>query len=160
MLSAWVAVGLYSPQELKKIFPILLCLLLNLMILFPVQFSFSFYMYGCKVRQVFIIWSLIFSNPHYRPEGGEWGTKNYEILWATMVDRRRKFFISNRLKGLEKLNIYWRRVMLISTTNRCLLRNYLESVLRVSKCLRSLEFVSFGFDLKRFSLQKLMFQLI
>ena len=88
------------------------------------------------------------------------GARNYEILSVTMVDRRRKFFISNRLKGLEKLNIYWRRVMLISTTNRCLLRNYLESVLRVSKCLRSLEFVSFGFDLKRFSLQKLMFQLI
>ena len=88
------------------------------------------------------------------------GARNYEILSATMVDWRRKFFISNRLKGLEKLNIYWRRVMLISTTNRCLLRNYLESVLRVSKCLRSLEFVSFGFNLKRFSLQKLMFQLI
>ena len=33
------------------------------------------------------------------------GATNYEILSATMVDRGRKFFVSNRLKGLEKLNI-------------------------------------------------------
>ena len=39
------------------------------------------------------------------------GARNYEILSATMVGRRRKLLISNRLKGLEKLNIYWRRVM-------------------------------------------------
>ena len=30
---------------------------------------------------------------------------NYVILSATMVARQRKFFISNRLKQLEKLNI-------------------------------------------------------
>ena len=30
---------------------------------------------------------------------------NYVILPATMVARQRKFFISNRLKQLEKLNI-------------------------------------------------------
>ena len=29
---------------------------------------------------------------------------NYEILSATMVGRRRNFFIPNRLKRLEKLN--------------------------------------------------------
>ena len=31
------------------------------------------------------------------------GTAVYEILWATMVGRRRKFFISNCLKRLERL---------------------------------------------------------
>ena len=30
---------------------------------------------------------------------------NYEVLPATMVSRRTTFFISNRLKRLEKLNI-------------------------------------------------------
>ena len=33
------------------------------------------------------------------------GGYNYEILSATMVGQQRKFFISNPLKGLEKLNI-------------------------------------------------------
>ena len=37
-------------------------------------------------------------------EGGG-GSTNYEILSATMVGQRRKFFISIRLKGLDKLNI-------------------------------------------------------
>ena len=36
---------------------------------------------------------------------------NYVILSATMVGRQRKFFISSRLKGLEKLNIRWRELM-------------------------------------------------
>ena len=39
------------------------------------------------------------------------GAINYDTLWATMVGQRRKFFISNRLKGLEKLNICRRQVM-------------------------------------------------
>ena len=34
----------------------------------------------------------------------EGGADNYVILSATIVDRRRKFFISNCLKRLEKLN--------------------------------------------------------
>ena len=39
------------------------------------------------------------------------GATNQEILPATMVGRRRKFFISNRLKRLEKLNICRRQVI-------------------------------------------------
>ena len=39
------------------------------------------------------------------------GSTNYKILSATMVGRRRKFLISNRLKRLEKLNICRRQVM-------------------------------------------------
>ena len=39
------------------------------------------------------------------------GATNYVILPATMVGRRRKFFISSPLKGLEKLNICRREVM-------------------------------------------------
>ena len=38
--------------------------------------------------------------------GGVRGARNCEILSATMVGQRRKFFISNRLKVLEKLYIY------------------------------------------------------
>ena len=59
---------------------------------------------------------------------------------ATIVGRRRKFLISIRLKGLEELNICRRRVMQISIINRCLLRNYLESLLKV--------FEGFTFSLK------------
>ena len=70
------------------------------------------------------------------------GATNYEKFSATVVDRRRKFLISNRLKWLEELNICRRRVMQISIIKRCLLRNYLESILNVSKFLRSLEFSS------------------
>ena len=33
------------------------------------------------------------------------GATKFEILLATMVGRRREFFISNCLKGLEKFNI-------------------------------------------------------
>ena len=33
------------------------------------------------------------------------GATNYEKFSATVVDRRRKFLISNRLKWLEELNI-------------------------------------------------------
>ena len=36
---------------------------------------------------------------------------NQEVLSATMVGRRRKFFILNRLKRPEKLNICRRQVM-------------------------------------------------
>ena len=57
------------------------------------------------------------------------GATNFEILSATMVDRRKTFLISNRLKGLETFNICRRLVMQIFITNRCLLRDYLESVL-------------------------------
>ena len=39
------------------------------------------------------------------------GATNYEIFSATTVDRRKKIFISNRLKGLEKLYIFKRRLM-------------------------------------------------
>ena len=43
--------------------------------------------------------------------GGRGGSTNYKILSATMVGRRRKFLMSNRLKRLEKLNICRRQVM-------------------------------------------------
>ena len=39
------------------------------------------------------------------------GAINYVPLSATMVGQRRKFFISNRLMRLEKLNTYRRQVM-------------------------------------------------
>ena len=74
--------------------------------------------------------------------GGVQGTTNYEVLSATMVGQ--KFFISNCLKRLEKLNICGRQVVLISIVNRCLLRNYLESVHKVFKFLGSLEVRSLG----------------
>ena len=43
--------------------------------------------------------------------GGKGGATNYVILPATMVERRRRFFISNRLKRLGKLNICRRDVI-------------------------------------------------
>ena len=48
-----------------------------------------------------------------KDSGGGWGggTTNYVILLATMVGRRSKFFILNRLKPLQKLNIRRREVM-------------------------------------------------
>ena len=45
-----------------------------------------------------------------RNEKNSEGATNYVKLLATMVGRRRKF-ISNRLKRLEKLNIFRRKVM-------------------------------------------------
>ena len=47
-----------------------------------------------------------------KDSGGGWGrgTTNYVILLATMVGRRSKFFILNRLKPLQKLNIRRREV--------------------------------------------------
>ena len=51
------------------------------------------------------------------------GATNYEILSATMVDRRRKSIISNSLKLLEKCNNCRRQVKKILIINRCLLRN-------------------------------------
>ena len=38
-----------------------------------------------------------------RYEKNSEGAEVYEILWATMVGQRRKFFISNCLKRLERL---------------------------------------------------------
>ena len=76
--------------------------------------------------------------------GGVGGNTNYEVLSATMVGQQRKFFISNRLKRLEKLDICGRQVVLISIVYRCLLRNYLESVHKVFKFLGSLEVRSLG----------------
>ena len=38
----------------------------------------------------------------------EGAAANYEIMLATMVGRREKFSISNRLKRLENLNIHRR----------------------------------------------------
>ena len=72
------------------------------------------------------------------------GDTNYEVLSATMVGQQRKFFISNRLKRLEKLDICGRQEVLISIVYRCLLRNYLESVHKVFKFLGSLEVRSLG----------------
>ena len=40
-----------------------------------------------------------------RNEKNSGGAMNYEILLATMVGRRKKFCISNRLKRLKKFNI-------------------------------------------------------
>ena len=40
-----------------------------------------------------------------RNEKNSGGATNYEILLATMVGRRKKFCISNRLKRVKKLNI-------------------------------------------------------
>ena len=51
------------------------------------------------------------SDQSRRNEKKFWGSTNYEILSATMVGRLRKFFVSNRLKQLEKLNICRRQVM-------------------------------------------------
>ena len=47
----------------------------------------------------------------HRNEKPSEGATNHEILSATMVGQRRKFLISNRLKQLEKLNIYRREEM-------------------------------------------------
>ena len=49
---------------------------------------------------------------------------NYEILLATMLGQQGKFFISDRLKRLEKLNICRRQK--ISIISKCFLRNYLK----------------------------------
>ena len=46
-----------------------------------------------------------------RNENNSGGATNNKVLSATMVGRRRKFIISNRLRGLEKLNIYRRQVI-------------------------------------------------
>ena len=51
------------------------------------------------------------------------GATNYEILSATMVDRRRKSIISNSMKLLEKRNNCRRQVKKFLIINRCLLRN-------------------------------------
>ena len=56
-----------------------------------------------------------------------------------MAGEGRKFFISNFLKQLEKPNIFRRQVMQISIRNRCLLRRFLESDLKVSKFVLFLE---------------------
>ena len=52
--------------------------------------------------------------------GGRGEATNYEILLATMVGRRRKFPISNRLKRLEKLHICRRQVMYIFAISQSL----------------------------------------
>ena len=65
------------------------------------------------------------------------GSTSYVVLSGTMVDRRRKFFISNCQKRLEKLifgNAY--KVM---QTSISLLINYFESVPKVPNFLRSVE---------------------
>ena len=46
-----------------------------------------------------------------RNEKHSGGATNFEILSATVVDRRRKLLISNRLKGLQKVNICRRWVL-------------------------------------------------
>ena len=46
-----------------------------------------------------------------KSSGGGKGATNYEILSATMVGRQRKFFTSNRLKRIEKLNICRRQAV-------------------------------------------------
>ena len=51
------------------------------------------------------------------------GATNYEILSATMVDRRRKSIISNSMKLLEKRNNCRRQVKNFLIINRCLLKN-------------------------------------
>ena len=56
----------------------------------------------------------------------------------------RNIFISSRLKRLEKLTICRRQVIYISIINRYLLRNYLESVLKVFTLLWSFEVWSLG----------------
>ena len=72
--------------------------------------------------------------------GVGWGAANNEILSAAMVAWQRKFFISNHLKWLENLNICW----------RCLLRNSLESDLKVSKFSRFFKVWSWDLSLKCF----------
>ena len=72
MLSAWVAIGLYLPKEHQRVFPILLVSFSESDDSFPGQFSFGHFwntwfvhvwLQLCRVKQVFIIWSLIFFNP-------------------------------------------------------------------------------------------------
>ena len=57
---------------------------------------YTYYIYTIQVR---------------RNEKHSGGATNFEILSATVVDRRRKLLISNRLKGLEKVNICRRWVL-------------------------------------------------
>ena len=73
------------------------------------------------------------------------GATNYAKLSATMVDWRRKFFISNRLKRLEKQNLIfiWGSYCKLPSINS-LLRNYFESVLKFSNFLMSTEVWSLG----------------
>ena len=47
---------------------------------------------------------LLFNLSYHLPTPEDKMNMNYEILSATMVGRRRNFFIPNRLKRLEKLN--------------------------------------------------------
>ena len=60
------------------------------------------------------------------------GATNYEIL-------SKKIFYFKLSKRARKLYICKRRVIKISIINRCLLKNYLGSILKVSKFLRSFE---------------------
>ena len=48
-----------------------------------------------------------------RNEKDSGGATNYEILSATMVDRQRKFCISNRLKRLKQLVNFCRKFVFI-----------------------------------------------
>ena len=55
-------------------------------------------------------------------EKNSWGASNYEKLSAAMAGRRR-FFISDGLKRLEKLSICKREVTQFSLINSILLRS-------------------------------------
>ena len=57
---------------------------------------YTYYIYTIQVR---------------RNEKNSGGATNFETLSATAVGRQRKLLISNRLKGLEKLNICRRWVL-------------------------------------------------
>ena len=66
---------------------------------------------------------------------------SYQLYKIVGVGQRRKFFISNRLNRLEKQNLIFvgGRQCKFPSTTRNLLRNYFESVLKVSNLLQSLE---------------------
>ena len=63
---------------------------------------------------------------------------------------RKKIFISDCLIGLKKLNIYRRQAMQITIIKRCLLRNYLELVVKLPKFLKSLKVWSLVLKSKMF----------
>ena len=70
---------------------------------------------------------LLYSSPAEIKKNLE-GATNYVILSVTMVSRRRKFFISNRLKRLEKRNIC-RRKVITTSINKC---DFIKKLFRVS----------------------------
>ena len=71
--------------------------------MFRVTFSLITLYKQVHVKILVFLWRPVEMKKILGRGGG--GATNYEILSATMIGWRRKFFISNRLKGIEKLDI-------------------------------------------------------